>query len=55
MAKGLVTYYGEGGGSTKREGGACQVLPLRKGGGEISFSHAEVGAQQVLGSFFVIA
>ena len=30
--KGLVTNYGEGG-STKREGGAREVLPLRKGGG----------------------
>ena len=24
---------GRGGGATKREGGACEVLPLRKGGG----------------------
>ena len=30
--------------------GARQVLPLQKGGGGgKSFSHAEVGAQQVLG------
>ena len=29
--KGLVTNYGEGG-ATKREGGAREVLPLRKGG-----------------------
>ena len=29
MYKGLVTNYGEGGGrATKREGGACEVLPL---------------------------
>ena len=34
-SKGLVTNYGEGEGATKREGGgACEVLPLRKGGGE---------------------
>ena len=36
MPKGLVTNYGEGG-ATKREGGgggACEVLPLRKGGAE---------------------
>ena len=33
----LIT--GRGGGDTKREGGACQVLPLRKGGG---------GAEKVL-------
>ena len=32
--KGLVTNYGEGRGATKREGGAREVLPLRKGGGE---------------------
>ena len=31
--KGLVTNYGEGG-ATKREGGAREVLPLRKGGAE---------------------
>ena len=37
--KGLVTNYGEGGGATKREGE----------GGTKSFSHAEGGAQQVLG------
>ena len=42
--KGLVTNYGEGGGATKREGGACEILPLRKGGGDgTSFSHAERG------------
>ena len=29
-------------------GGACEVLPLRKGGGGKSVSHAEGGAQQVL-------
>ena len=32
--QGLVTNYGEGGGgATKREGGECEILPLRKGGG----------------------
>ena len=30
---GLVTNYGEGG-ATKREGGASEVLPLQKRGGE---------------------
>ena len=39
-----------GRGATKREGGgAREVLPLRKGGGGKSFSHAEGGAQKVLG------
>ena len=32
LFKGLVTNYREGG-ATKREGGSCEVLPLRKGGG----------------------
>ena len=36
QSKGLVTNYGEGG-ATKREGGACEVLPLRKGGGRKKF------------------
>ena len=31
--KGLVTNYVEGG-ATKREWGACEVLPVQKGGGE---------------------
>ena len=31
------------GGATKREGGAREVLPLRKGGGGKSFSFAEGG------------
>ena len=48
--KGLVTNYGEGGGlQNGRGGGASEVLPLRKGGGGKSFSHAEGGAQKVLG------
>ena len=46
--KGLVTNYGEGRGY-KTGGGAREVLPLRKGGGRKSFSHAEGGAQKVLG------
>ena len=48
--KGLVTNYWEGG-ATKREGGAREVLPLRKGGGGKSFSQSEGGAQKVLGLF----
>ena len=51
--KGLVTNYGEGGG--KMEGGACEVLPLRKGGGGgKSFSHAE-GGHKFWGSFYAVA
>ena len=36
--------------------GACEVLPLRKGGGGgKSFSHAEEGAQKFWGSFYTVA
>ena len=56
--KGLVTNYGEGGGgATKREGGAHEVLRLRKGGGGKSFSHAEGGGghKKLWGRFYVVA
>ena len=43
----LIT--GRGGGGYKTGGGAREVLPLRKGGGRKSFSHAEGGAHKVLG------
>ena len=39
-------------------GGACEVLPLRKGGGaEKSFSHAEggEGCTKFWGSFYAVA
>ena len=49
----LIT--GRGGGGIKREGVACEVLPLRKGGGRKSFSHAEGGTQKVWGSFYTVA
>ena len=52
-AKGLVINYGEGGLQNGR--GACEVLPLRKGGGGQSFSHAEEGAQKFWGSFYAVA
>ena len=38
--KGLVTNYDEGGGATKRERGACEVLPMKRRGRKGS-SHAE--------------
>ena len=44
----LITGRG-GGYKTGGGGGAREVLPLRKGGGGKSFSHAEGGAQKVLG------
>ena len=42
-------------GATKREGGACEVLPLQTlgGGGTNSFSHAETGGTKVLSIDFV--
>ena len=49
--KGLVTTYGEEGRATKWEGGARKVLPLWKGGGGKSFSHAEGGHKRFWGSF----
>ena len=54
MHKGLVTNYGEGGGLQNWRG-ACEVLPLQKGGKgrKKSFSHARMGAQNVLGYFFL--
>ena len=47
-----VWSRGGGGGATKWEGGGGHVkfYPYKKGGGAVnSFSHAEGGAQQVLG------
>ena len=41
----LIT--GRGGGYKTGGGGAREVLPLRKGGGGKSLSHAEGGAQKV--------
>ena len=43
--KGLVTNYGEGGGATKREG-ACEVLPLCKGGMEKVLAMLTEGGQK---------
>ena len=46
--KGLVTNYGEGGQQNGR-GEHVKFYPYGKRAGEKSFSHAEGGAQQVLG------
>ena len=49
ISKGLVTNYGERR-ATKRERGAHEVLPLRKGGAEKVLDMLKGGgAQQVLG------
>ena len=48
--KGLVTNDGEGGGYKTGGGGHVKFYPYEKGGGvEKSFSHAEGGAQKVVG------
>ena len=44
-----------GRGATKWDGGASEVLPLRKGGDGNSFSHSErEGPQKVWGSFHAV-
>ena len=53
--KGLVTNYAEGGGATKREGGACEVLPLRKGGAEKVLGMLKGGHEKFWGSFYAVA
>ena len=49
--KGLLINYKARGGGYKMVGGGSEVLPIRKQGEGCrkSFSHAEEGAQQVLG------
>ena len=43
------------GGATKREGGAREVLPLRKGGGGQNFSHSEGGGHKKFwGCFYAV-
>ena len=44
----MVTNYGGGGGGYKTGGGACEVLPIRKGGAEKVLAMPK-GAQKVLG------
>ena len=46
----LITVRGD----YKTGGGAPEVLPLRKGGGGNSFSHAEGGHNKFLGSFYAV-
>ena len=52
--KGLVTNYGEGG-ATKREGGAREVLPLRKGVAEKVLAILKGGHKKFWGSFYAVA
>ena len=44
LGTGVVTNYGDGeGGGLQNRRGACEVLPLRKGGHGKRFSHADRG------------
>ena len=49
----LIT--GRGGGATKREGGACEVLPLREGGAGKVLAILKGGHNKFWGSFDVVA
>ena len=50
-----VTNYGERG-ATKREGGGhVKFYPYEKGKGGGSFSHADGGHKQFVGSFYAVA
>ena len=53
--KGLVTYYGEGGGGYKWQGGAREVLPLRKWGAEKVLAMVKGGHKKFWGSFYTVA
>ena len=54
QSKGLVTNYEEGG-ATKREGGAREVLPLRKGGADFFLAMLKGGHKKFWGSFSTVA
>ena len=46
---------GRGGGATKRERGAREVLPLQKGGAEKVLAMLKGGHKTFWGSFYVVA
>ena len=50
--KGLVTNYGEGG---LQNGGACEVLPLRKGGTQKVLAMLKGVHKRFWGSFYTVA
>ena len=54
ISKGLVTNYGEGG-ATKWEGGAREVLPLRKGGAEKVLAILKGGHKKFWDRFYAVA
>ena len=49
----LIT--GKGGGGYKMGGGACEVLPLRKGGAEKLLAMLKGGHNKFWGSFYAVA
>ena len=51
--EGLVTTYREGGGATKREGGAHEVIPLQKGGAEKVLAMLKGGLNKFWGFYAV--
>ena len=50
----MVTNYGEGGYKTGG-GGACEVLPLQKGGAEKVLAILEEGHKKFWGRFYAVA
>ena len=54
LPKGLVTNYGEGGGSTNGRG-YVKFYPYVEGRGGKSFSHAEGGHSKFWGNFYAVA
>ena len=53
--QGLLTTYREVGCYKMGGGGHVKFYPHEKGEGRKNFSHAEGGAQQVLGWFYAVA
>ena len=50
-----VTNYGEGGGGYKTGGGACEVLPLQKGGAEKVLAILKGVHKKFWGRFYAVA
>ena len=55
LYKGMVTNYREGGATKREGGGACEVLPLRKGGVENVLAMLKGGHKKFWDSFYVVA
>ena len=57
VVRGWSLITGRGGGATKQEGGACEVLPQRKGGVEnvLAMLKGGGGHKKFWGSFYPVA